>query len=303
MQWHPYFAYLLRPLVESHFEVRTDQPVGDRPRSSDIVLLHKTAAGPPPFTGLWRRTTTWNVLEYKGPTVSARFDELHDLIELGMGIHRRLNELEAKEQRPQVDYPDVSFWYLVNHLGRRFLAEVPQYLPNVQQDSEGIWRATIFAHPVLLVSVLELPVERDSMALHVLAGVPTQARETLTEVLKAEPGLLSNYGNWLALREPEIWKEVSQMATGQEGTRQEDFTLFVDFARQTGNVKRLIETVGVKDALGYLGIKEVVDAVGANQVLASMGAEEFWAGLSPEHREELLRVAGQDKPGQASDRT
>ena len=93
MQWHPIFAHLLRPLVESYFEVRTDQPVGDLPRQSDVVLLRKTATGPTPYRGLWRRLCTWNVLEYKGPTVSPRFDELHDLVELGLGIHRRLNEL------------------------------------------------------------------------------------------------------------------------------------------------------------------------------------------------------------------
>jgi hypothetical protein len=276
MQWHPYFAYLLRPLVESHFEVRTDQPVGDRPRSSDIVLLHKTAAGPPPFTGLWRRASTWNVLEYKGPTVSARFDELHDLIELGLGIHRRLNELEAKERRPQVDYPEVSFWYLVNHLGGRFLAELPQYLPDVQQESEGIWRATMFAHPVLLVSVQELAVERDSMALHVLAGVPAQARGTLADVLKAEPALLGSYGKWLAMREPEIWKEVMHMATGQEPIRQPDFTLLVDYARQTGSVKRLVEV---------------------------LGAQEIWGALSPEKREELRRLVASDKSNEAPNPT
>lgn len=33
-QWHPLFAKLLRPLVESHFDVQTDLPVGDVPRQA-----------------------------------------------------------------------------------------------------------------------------------------------------------------------------------------------------------------------------------------------------------------------------
>src|SRR5258708_202231 len=129
MQWHPLFAHLRRPWVESPYEVRTDQPVGDLPRQSDVVLLRKTSASPAPFHGLWSRLTTWNVLEYKGPTVSPRFDELHDLVELGLGIHRRLNELQAKQRQPEMDYAEVSFWYLVNHLGSRFPADPPARVP------------------------------------------------------------------------------------------------------------------------------------------------------------------------------
>src|SRR5438270_16971 len=131
MQWHPIFAYLLRPVLERYYEIRTNQPVGELPRSSDFLLLRKTSAGSPPFQGLWRRLTPWNVLEYKGPTVSARFDDLHDLLELGLGIHRRLNELQAKQQQPEMAYSEVSFWYLVNHLGGRFLAALPGLLPGV----------------------------------------------------------------------------------------------------------------------------------------------------------------------------
>src|SRR5262245_12003705 len=98
-QWHPVFAELLRPLVESHFEVSTNAPVGDAPRLADVLLLQRKRGGTLPFTGLWRDLTPWNVLEFKGPTVSPRDEDLEDLIEVGLGIHRRLNE-ERQTQKP-----------------------------------------------------------------------------------------------------------------------------------------------------------------------------------------------------------
>jgi len=63
-------------------------------------------------------------------------------------------------------------------------------------------------------------------------------------------------------------KEVYQLATPQEPIRQPDSTLLVDYARQTGSVKRLVEI---------------------------LGAQEIWVALSPEKREELRRLVSSDK--------
>ncbi len=57
-QWHPVFAELLRPVVESHYKLETNVPVGDVPRQADFVLLRRTRAGPLPAAGLWRDLTT-----------------------------------------------------------------------------------------------------------------------------------------------------------------------------------------------------------------------------------------------------
>jgi len=288
MQWHPIFAHLLRPLVEGHYEIRIGQTVGDVPRSSDVVLLRKASAGLPPLQGLWSHLTPWNVLEYKGPTVSARFDELHDLIELGLGIHRRLNDLQQKQRRrgdqegqaahPDMDYPDVSFWYLVNHIGARFLAEAPRHLPGLRQVTAGLWQASVFSHPLFLVSTQELEVERDSLPLHVLAGIADADRGAVKEVLQAEPTLWPNYGPWLFIHEPALWREISQMATQQQDPLALDFRPLADYLKETGGLKRFLEDVGVKEA---------VEAVGLEQV---------WAALSPEERERLRRLPEQETP-------
>ncbi len=292
MQWHPIFAYLLRPLVESSYEVQTDVPVGELPRRSDITLLRKTSDVPSPFRGLWSRLTTWNVLEYKGPTVSPRFDELHDLIELGLGIHRRLNELQAKARLPEVDYAETSFWYLVNHIGRRFRARVQRYLADIEPVAAGTWQAHVYGHPLLLVSVRELQVERDSMALHVLAGVPENERGTIVEVLKEEPALWSSYGAWVEFKEPQIWKELAPMASKKKLAA--DYGSFIAILKQTNDLKRFLEGIGVKEAVEAVGVRNAVEAVGVKQALAAIEEEDIIANLPPERREKLRRLLQQE---------
>jgi hypothetical protein len=120
-QWHPLFAQLLRPAVEAFYEVQTNLPVGDVPREADFVLLRRTRQAPLPFRGLWRHLTTWNILEFKGPTVSPRGGDVELLVELGLGIDRRLQAGHTKEGQRRLDPAEVSFWYLANRLGRRFL--------------------------------------------------------------------------------------------------------------------------------------------------------------------------------------
>src|SRR5947199_3022062 len=119
-QWHPVFAQLLRPAVEAYYEVRTTVPVGDAPREADFVLLRRTGQGPPPFRGLWRHLTAWNILEFKGPTVSPRRGDVDLLIELGLGIDRRLYQERGRHGQRRPGPGEVSFWYLANRLGQRF---------------------------------------------------------------------------------------------------------------------------------------------------------------------------------------
>src|SRR5437016_14225793 len=122
-QWHPIFAQLLRPVVEAWYDVQTTVPVGDAPREADFVLLRRTGVTPLPFRGLWRHLTAWNILEFKGPTVSPRYGDVELLIELGLGIDRKLR---AGRRRPAP--AEVSFWYLANRLGQRFLRSADERL-------------------------------------------------------------------------------------------------------------------------------------------------------------------------------
>jgi hypothetical protein len=82
-----------------------------------------------------------------------------------------------------------------------------------------------------------------------------------------------------------------------------DFTFdlgpLADYLRQGGrlqDIKSFLEAYGVKQAVEAVGVKQAVEAVGVKQAVEAVGAEQFWAGLSPEQREELRRLARQDEP-------
>src|SRR5438552_16282206 len=95
----------------------------------------RTATGPLPFRGLWKYLTPWNVLEFKGPTVSARLRHLDLLFELGLGIHRRLNEIQKKEGRSLISADEISFWYLVHRLASASCGPL--------KASSARWRASV----------------------------------------------------------------------------------------------------------------------------------------------------------------
>jgi hypothetical protein len=184
-QWHPLFAQLLRPLVEGHYRVETNMPVGDAPRIADIVLVQRTAATAPPYRGLWRWLTAANVLEFKGPTVSARVTDLDLLIELGLGITRRLHDEGQGRRRDRRERAAMSFWYLANHLGRRFLRDAEALLGESEVLGPGVWRAWHLGRPLLLVSNRAVPVERDSVPVHLLVREPAATTLELAQLLAA----------------------------------------------------------------------------------------------------------------------
>lgn len=294
MQWHPIFAQLLRPVVEVHFEVRTGMAVGDAPREADVVLLRRTSPGVAPFTGLWRWLTVWNVLEFKGPTVSARLEDLPALVELGLGVHRRLNEEEEKQRRPRVARPDVSFWYLANHLGRRLLRAAGELLGPLEPLGAGVWRARCLTHPILLVSGQDVPVDRDSLPVHLLALEPESKLRTVAQVLQRNTDLLPVLGPWMAIFHPGLSREVEQMAR----TRTKKFALnfrpiielvgWREIIRQTG-LKPLIEEVGLKTVINEVGLKQLVDEVGLKQLMDEVGVDQLVAALTPQERRRLQR--------------
>src|SRR5712691_11694080 len=275
-QWHPVFAQLLRPAVEAYYDVQTTLPVGDAPREVDFVLLRRTAQGTPPFRGLWRHLTTWNIQEFKGPTVSPRRGDVELLVELGLGIDRRLQEGRVREGQRPLAAREVSFWYLANHLGSRFLREAERKLGRLEPLGPGLWRCELLGRLLFWVSSIDLPVEADSLPLHVVGKEPAATERAVARLVLEEPRLQQLYGGWLASLHPTAWKEVEAMAraTGR---------------RLLFDIRPAVESLGLDHVIEQVGIDRVLEQLGDKEVARRIGLERWLATLSPAERRELKR--------------
>lgn len=262
MQWHPYFAKLLRPLLEDYFDVQINVPVGDAPREADLVLVRRKAPGKLPFHGLWKHLTSWNVLEYKGPTASARFGDLDLLVELGLGIHRRLREKQNASLMRAAH--EVSFWYLTHHLGKRFLRQAARTLGSLDTLGPGIWRCTLLGRLIFLVNGEELPVETDSLPFHILEPETTEREQAIARVLIDQPNLLPTLGNWVLSLHPALLREITKMARTKQ---------------LNPKIKPLVEFLGIDEVAKQLSDdKEIPDADKENL------ARRLLASLAPARR-------------------
>jgi hypothetical protein len=278
-QWHPVLAELLRPLVESHFEVQTDVPVGDRPRQADVVLLRRTRAGSLSSLGLWSRLTPWNALEYKGPSVSPRDEHLDALIEVGLGIHHRLNEERRKRRQPVVGPEAMSFWYLANRLGRRLLAGWRGRVPGMRMDAPGVWRCEVIGHPVFLVSGMELPVEESSLPLHLVGKEPPTTEEAVARLVAGRADLWERYSAWLLTLHRAAYEGVQNMAKATK----EKFQISLEPVIETMGLDWVIQQVGPERLIEQLGLKRFIDQLERE--------EKLRAKLTPELRRKLKRLA------------
>jgi hypothetical protein len=293
-QLHPIFAQLLRPAVEAYYDVQTTLPVGDAPREADFVLLRRLAATPPPFRGLWRHLTTWNVLEFKGPTVSPRRDDVELLVELGLGIDRRLQAERLKQGQRRIRPEEVSFWYLANHLGQRFLRDAEQKLGRFDSLGPGLWRCRLLRRLVFWVSSIELPVEADSLPLHLVGQEPLATEREVARLVVEQPGLQQLYGGWLATLHPRAFKEIEAMArtAGKKlpfDIRPAIEILGLDRVIEQVGLDRVIEQVGLDRVIEQVGLDRVIKQVGEKELIKRIGLDRLLASLSPAERRELKR--------------
>ncbi len=264
MQGHPLFAKMLRPLVQEHYEVQTNLPVGDAPRAADIVLVRRTSDRPPMFRGLLRHFTTWNIIEFKGRSVSPRIRDLDLLVELGFGIDRRLNEERTRAQQRPLDVAEVSFWYIANHLGRRFLRHARELLELVEEASPGVWRSQVLRRPLFLVDGTSVPVDRESIALHLAGEESPVIEQALARVIVEEPGFWELYGSLLGALHPNIYEEANRMAKSKGKRGELDLRPFIEKV----GLKKYLAAVDVGDVLATLGSKKFIEAVSVDELIA-----------------------------------
>jgi hypothetical protein len=289
-QWHPIFARLLRPAIESFYDMQTTLPVGDAPREADFVLLRRTGRKTPPFKGLWRHLTPWNILEFKGPTVSPRPGDIELLVELGLGIDRRLRSQRGHVGLQDVPAHEVSLWYLANRLGRRFLQAAQGKLGPLDPLGPGLWRCSLLQRLVLLVSSVDLPVDVDSLPLHIVGQEPLAIERQVAQLVVEHPALQQLYGGWVASLHPAAWKEAEIMArtTGKQ----------LKF-----DIRPAIESLGWEEVFKQVGVDRVIEQVGVDRVIEQVGVDRLIqelrdkkslkrivANLSPAERKELKQL-------------
>ena len=276
MQWHPFFAHVLRPLLQEYYDVQTDVPVGDLPREADIVLVRRTA--PAPFVGIWHHLTLWNILEFKGPTDTPALRDLDLLLEVGLGIDRRLNDEQRRQGQAIVERNEVSRWYLANHVGARFRAEAEQLLGGLAEHGPGLWRACAFGRPLWIVSRDALPVERESVPLHLVTLEPAEQSRALVAAMVRQPDLWHTYGVALLKLHGSALQEVLQMEPS-----------LLEHEPFTGDLRPLIAVMGLQRIIDQAGPEKVFD-LSLKKLVETQGTErisEFLKQLTPEQQQQL----------------
>jgi len=170
------------------------------------------------------------------------------LVEVGLGISRRLNaQSEQQKRRPPPD-AGVSFWYLANRLGRIFLQAAASQLGPMAALGAGVWKSAILGHPCFLVSAADLPVDEDSLPLHVLGIEPLEQQLTVGKFLIEEAERLDVYGTLFAALHPAAWKELVSMAR----TKQESFHF---------DLQPLVDEMGLANIIQQLGKKKLIEQI------------------------------------------
>ena len=274
-QWHPIFDHLLRSALKDYYEVQTNVAVGDLPREADIVLVRRASTRKPPFQSLWRHLTRWNVLEFKSRSESARVKDVDLLVEVGLGIHRRLQE---QEPNARVLRGDVSFWYLANHLGKRFLRDVIELTGDLESVSPGLWRGRIMGRPLWLVSNRDVPIDAESTPVRLVSEQSIEQTRELAKVLLADDELLKMYGDWVTALYPEFRKEFHAMVT----------------KRNKGEIDL---GANLRQWLHEMGPQRILEVGFPKQLFDDLGPAGYVAGLSVAQREELLRILQADSSG------
>jgi hypothetical protein len=284
-QWHPAFAYLLNQLVRDYYEVQPEVPVSDLPRRGDLLVLSRQQESKPPFAGLWSHLTPWNVLELKGPTDAPEEDDLELLLHVGTGLAYRLNEERRQNRLASLAAGEMSFWYLTPVLGDTFWGQA-QLRAAFTLEERGLWRARVWGHPVWLVCYRDLAVEVDTVPLHLLG--PEPAARSVGEVLLGSTHLLQRYASWLYTFQPELWKEIRQMASQVD----QGPTIQWDKLREYADLREVIPHIPPDQVIECLGVEKAVATIGLERVLAVVGLPKVIAavGLS-----RLLEVYGRDK--------
>jgi hypothetical protein len=275
-QWHPVFAHLLKLSLGDYYDVQTEVPVSELPRRGDLLLIRRQERGSPPFAGLWSHLREWNVVEFKGVGDDPEEDDLELLAHVGTGLTYRLNEERRASQEAPLGPSQVAFWYLAPRLGQTFLGQA-QLRTFLDYQTGGLWRGTAWGHPVWFVSYRDVPVEEDTVPLHLLDRDPG-APAALGELVLRHEELLRRFAPWLDVLQPRLWREMRHMASTFRG--------IIDWEEvgKNTNLDDVVRVIPPERVIEILGLDRVIEVSGAEKVL-----EKLLAHVPAEQLQEMLR--------------
>ncbi len=235
---------------------------------------------------MWRYLTPWNALDFKGRTEAARPVHLPLLVELGLGIARRLHEEGQADRARKVPAEEISFWYLASRLGRRFLQAAAGGLQDWGQLSPGVWHGRVLGHPVFLVSTVDLPVDEESLPLHVLAAEPPAREREVGEFLTATEERLAAYAGVFSAFHRATWREVEAMAKRSRRAPIIDISPLVE----TLGLREVIRQIGEEEVIRQIGEVEVIRRIGKQKVIHQIGEEQVLREIGPKKVMEQMDV-------------
>jgi hypothetical protein len=136
----------------------------------------------------------------------------------------------------------------------------------------------------MLVSTVDLPVEEDSLPLHIVGQEPLATELQVAQLVLQRPELQQLYSGWVATLHQAAWKEAETMGR----TAKKDL-IDIRPAIEWLGLDRVIEQIGIKRVIEQVGIDRVVEHLGKKEVIKHIGMDVFLANLSPAERRELKR--------------
>jgi hypothetical protein len=183
-----------------------------------------------------------------------------------------LNEERLKAKQKPVPAAEVSFWYLVNHLGGRFRGKAAQKLGVLEPSGEGVWHARLLDRHLFLVSTVDVPVEPDAVPLHLLGQEPAEKELALVRLVVQQPSLRELYGEILGTLHPQTLKELGTMARTAKGPK--------------FHLKPLVELMGYKEPIEQLDSDRVIDQLVMDEKKKKKILARLRKHLSPAERAE-----------------
>jgi hypothetical protein len=199
----------------------------------------------------------------------------------------RWNEERKGQAQERLANRQVSFWYLVPALGETFMGQARLRAPWDYQTG-GLWRGSVWGHPVWLQAYRDAPVEVDTIPLHLL-DQDTAAPRALGELMVQQRELLERFAAWLFALQPKLWKEMRHMASkAADGPRLDWETI-----GEMTNLDEVVRVLPPERVIQMLGVDRAIEVIGLERVLESAGPERVLEVLlkrsTPEQLQEILR--------------